>query len=747
MTDSRAATSDDTTRVTDEDGHTEHPVVPGTTMAEPSNPEAALVPDWLVSSAQLGWRVLAIAVLLVVLGYITILLGTVAASIVVAIVVAAVFAPMVLRLRAGGHSRNGAAAIVWTTIILVAIGLLLLLAVAFLPYLGDFVSTLDSSVSDVQTQLAEVNAPDWIGTLLQDAVAQAKDSASQSFASWAGNVVGILILATFLIFFFLRDGDKAWLWIFQASSDEKREVITEAGDEALARVGGYLRGTTVLSGIVALTDLLFMVLLGVPMAGPLAGLVFLGGYIPYFGGIVTSIIVLIVTYSALGAQATLVMILLMGVRGVLVSYLVRPAIYGHTVRIHPALVLVVLPAGWEVAGVVGLFAAVPVTAVLMATARATVAIIRPAHPPSLPDLVPPWIDRVAQFSWRILISIALVALIVGVLNALPLMVVPVILATIFTAALDPLVEALMRRGRSRARAAIIVVAGGFLAIVGLLALAFASLFKQADEIAATANAGADDVDTASGGQLGSLTDVLESGSGQALQTIEGMSGALPAIITVTVLSTLLTYYFLRDGGELWQHILSHAGPDARSSINGAATRAFDVLGGYMIGTAGISFVGAASMFVIMVILGLPLALPVFVLSFILGFIPYIGSLISTLIAFLIAVAVGSTTDVVIMGIWTLVFNIVQGNVVSPMVYGRTVHIHPAIVLVAIPAGSAIAGILGMFIVVPALGVVAATWRTATALLGRSKQAKDKEPDDEADGPPAPASSVAAEGPP
>ena len=66
------------------------------------------------------------------------------------------------------------------------------------------------------------------------------------------------------------------------------------------------------------------------------------------------------------------------------------------------------------------------------------------------------------------------------------------------------------------------------------------------------------------------------------------------------------------------------------------------------------------------------------------------------------------------------FNLVTGNIVTPLVYGRTVHLHPAVVLVAIPAGAAIAGILGMFIVVPALAVVAATWRTVLAVIGTQR---------------------------
>jgi predicted PurR-regulated permease PerM len=61
-----------------------------------------------------------------------------------------------------------------------------------------------------------------------------------------------------------------------------------------------------------------------------------------------------------------------------------------------------------------------------------------------------------------------------------------------------------------------------------------------------------------------------------------------------------------------------------------------------------------------------------------------------------------------------------------LVYGKTVHIHPAIVLVAIPAGSAIAGILGMFIIVPALGVVAVSWRTVLRVMSVRKAGTDPE---------------------
>ena len=150
----------------------------------------------------------------------------------------------------------------------------------------------------------------------------------------------------------------------------------------------------------------------------------------------------------------------------------------------------------------------------------------------------------------------------------------------------------------------------------------------------------------------------------------------------------------------------------------------------MIATGAISAVGAASQFLVMAILGIPLAWPLAILSFFGGFIPYIGSLLTTMLAFLVTVAVGSTQDIIIMFVFTMVFNIVQGNIVAPLFYGRAVNIHPAIVLLAIPAGAAVAGIAGMFLAVPVIGVVATGWRTVLRVFGTEPEDRAGQPDAE-----------------
>ena len=182
------------------------------------------------------------------------------------------------------------------------------------------------------------------------------------------------------------------------------------------------------------------------------------------------------------------------------------------------------------------------------------------------------------------------------------------------------------------------------------------------------------------------------------------------VVLVLLLGGFLTFYFIRDGRRVWQELTRAVPSDRRGLLDAAGTRAVDVLGGYMLGTAAISAFGAASQWVIMILLGLPLALPLAILALFAGFIPYVGGFVATSLAFFVAVAVGDSTTIVIMFIYTIVFNIVQGNFVTPLVYGKAVSLHPAIVLLAVPIGNALAGIVGMFLVVPVAGVIATTWR-------------------------------------
>jgi predicted PurR-regulated permease PerM len=681
-----------------------------------------LVPGWLVRLAAVGWRLLATTLLALVLLAIAVELWTVTASILVAAIVAATFAPYVLELRRRGWSRIKAAAAVFLGAAFVIVTTLIIIVIAFLPYVGPVLDAIHAGVSSFQAALAQLSFPPSVGVAV-DLVSRGLEfwlsASAASFASDIASVATVALLATFLTFFFLMDGDKAWVWVLSSANTWRRDEITTSGHVALERVGGYLRGTAILAAVDGIAEGLFLVILGVPLAAPLAVIVFFGRFIPYVGGFVTTVLLLLVTYASQGATAAIILLILISILNIIQGKFLAPIIYHKTVDIHPALALIALPAGAAVAGIVGLFAAIPIVAFVLAVSGAAVTVlgVEPDRRSSARNpMVPLWLDRLGQVSWRMLVALALLGVAIAAAVQVPIVVIPLVLGIVLAATLTPLSDALERRGWSHGRAAIASVLGATLAVFAIIALTVGSLVGSASEMTAAASAGASSADASTGGNAGALVALVGKFGVGIVSTIGSALSNLAGIAVIILLAILLTYYFMRDGPAAWQHFLARLEPGRRSHVEAAGRRSFSVLGGYMVGTGAISIFGAVTQFLIMTILGLPYALPLAVLAFFGGFIPYIGSIITTGLAFLVTVETGTPTDIAIMAIFTVVFNIVQGNFVAPIVYSKVVSLHPAVVLVAIPAGNEIAGVIGMFLVVPFLGVFAAVWRTVLRVL-------------------------------
>ncbi|HSS36516.1 MAG TPA: AI-2E family transporter, partial [Patescibacteria group bacterium] len=507
--------------------------VPG----QPASDRPSLAPVWLDHLAALGWRVLVTVALAAVVVWLALILDTITVSVLVAVIIAATFAPLATALRNRGWSRTKTAAVVTVGAILVITAVIVLIVLAFVPYVPDIIAGIQAGLTKAQANLA---ASGVSTTELSGVEAQAQAWLSDHISAIVGAVgtaVTIAILGGILLFFLLQDGDKAWVWCLQAMGDWQRERITSSGDDALQRVGGYLRGTALLAGAHAATDLVFLILLGVPLPAPLAVLVFFGGFIPYVGGLVTSLVVLGVAYAAIGAQGTFILLVLIVITNVILNNIVRPVVYGKTVHIHPAVVLIALPAGAAVAGVVGLFVAIPVVAFVTAVWGSVVAILEPEQD-SVAEIgiVPGWLDRVAQWSWRLLIGAALLGFAVWLAVMLPLVVMPIVLAVVLAATFAPMAGALLRRGWGRGRAALTVTAGAFLIITGIMVLTSVVLVEQLQPLVAQAAAGATKIDTATNGALSSLTSTTGEATGAVVDAARSFSSGIAGLVIVLVLA-------------------------------------------------------------------------------------------------------------------------------------------------------------------------------------------------------------------
>jgi predicted PurR-regulated permease PerM len=646
------------------------------------------------------------------------LLGTVVASVVLAAAVTAAFDPLADRLRAGGRSSLATAGLVTLTAAGLGIGVIVLVVVAFLPATADLVRALRAGLDAAEAAIESGSITPPVSTIVSDVVTGVSDwltTAASAVLAGVASTATILLLAFFLLFFMVTDADRSISWMLQAAADWQRARIAEGVATARRRLGRSLRETALRAAALGAITLLAAIVLGLPAPLALGVLVFLGGFIPLLGPIATTAFVGLVALGSGGLLAATVAIGALVATTIFLPRILGPDRWrGH--GIHPGVVLVALTIGGVVGGPLGMVLGVPVAIVLRDVAPSVIAALNGTRRPEPHEgIVPRWLDRLAQWSWRLLTLAAVTAIVVAALVQVPLIVIPLVLASVAAATLAPGAAILLRRGLAPTTASMAMTAGGFGLILVILVVTLTSLAEPLQEIVATAVAGAGTIDDTIGTET--LASVVEAIGPQLVEAVAIVIAGIAGLTISIVLGAILTFYLLRDGVRALEVATRPLAPWRQDELEAAAGRATSILGNYMIGTGAISAVGAASQFLIMSILGIPLAWPLAILSFFGGFIPYIGSLLTTLLAFLVTVAVGSTQDILIMAIFTLVFNIVQGNIVAPLVYGRAVSIHPAIVLLAIPAGAAVAGIAGMFLAVPVIGVVATTWRTVLRVFG------------------------------
>jgi putative heme transporter len=300
---------------------------------------------------------------------------------------------------------------------------------------------------------------------------------------------------------------------------------------------------------------------------------------------------------------------------------------------------------------------------------------------------------------------------------IPILSLPVVLAAIFACVLKPIDRAARRRGAGPTTAALFATVASVVVVVAVVAVTIISLVGSMPDIVGTATIGAGDLNVGA-----TPVDLARALGGGLTAAITALVTGIAEVAIGLVFALVLTFFLLRDGQALWNVLLHYVPANRREPVDTVATTSASILYGSMVGTAIVSFAGAVLQFITMVLLGLPLAFPVSVLMFFGGFIPYVGSFIVTLIGFLIALAVGSTVDVILYAIYTIVFNIVQGNVVAPLVYSKTVSVHPAVVLLAAPAGAAIGGFIGMVLIVPIISMVQHTWRIVIHLFDQDPAA-------------------------
>lgn len=333
---------------------------------------------WGDSFGLLATRSLQIIVVLiltagVVIGMST--LSTVVIPILLALIFASTFSPVMAWLR--GHRVPSALAtvlVLLTIVLLLAgVGWLIVWAVrdqwdelsaqaeTGFQQVIDWVKTLPFAPDHDQLVEWQQNVTDFLTGFLT----------SSQFGSGALAGVGIvtnfvtgLILMVVVLFFFLKDGPQIWRFLLRPFEGEALARAERAGDKTVQTLGHYVRGTASVAAVDAIGIGVGLLILQVPLALPLAVLVFVLAFIPIVGATLAGILAALV---ALVANGPLSAVLVVGVV-VLVNQLegnfLQPVLMGRALKLHSLVILLALTIGTVLSGVLGAVLAVPIAAVV-----------------------------------------------------------------------------------------------------------------------------------------------------------------------------------------------------------------------------------------------------------------------------------------------------------------------------------------------------------------------------------------------
>ncbi|WP_268811449.1 AI-2E family transporter, partial [Archangium violaceum] len=365
------------------------------------------------------------------------------------------------------------------------------------------------------------------------------------------------------------------------------------------------------------------------------------------------------------------------------------------------------------------------------------------------------LSGMARFSGRCLLIAGFLYVVGLVVRSLPLVFLSLFVALLLTTLLSPVADWLARHRVPRSLAAGGTVLVGVACVGGLLAFIIprtvSGVVAHADTLAQRARGVARSLTRLLPGQaltldeLGSRAEAWVRQNSQELATgaASGLS-ALTLVVSGVLLALVLTFFFVRDGDSLVRSSLSPLPPVRRRRVHAAANEAWKTLSRWVRGTVLVALIDAAGIGIGLVVLGVPLALPLALLTFLGAFVPIIGAVVAGLVAVLVAWAmVGLKAALITLAI-VLAVQQLEGNVLQPVIMGRVLPLHPAVVLLAVTTGTLLAGVAGALVAVPLLSAVTAGTR-AFLVGGHGPGERDEQwpeaPEGPADGgeaqPPAP----------
>lgn len=362
---------------------------------------------------------------------------------------------------------------------------------------------------------------------------------------------------------------------------------------------------------------------------------------------------------------------------------------------------------------------------------------------------PPEPDRISLRKWSetsarvLVIALALFAALY-MWRMLSFILLPFVIALMLAALLAPARDALERLRIPRPLAALATVLGTIAAIGAVLVVIAPDIATQIGEVVDQLRAGVDQIpqlardvgikDADLQQMLDSATKSLRSEGGTIASRVGSgvltVAGTVTNVVAGMVLTLMLLIYVLIDGRGFWAGLLKFAPVGRRQGWADGGARAWRALQVFVRGQVLVAAIDGIGVGFGLWLVGVPLWLPLGVLTAVLSLIPTIGAILAGGLSALVALSSNGVSGM----LWAIVIAVIvqqlEGNVLYPVMVGRSVSIHPLAMLLGVGAGTAILGTVGALIAAPIMTVIGASagWITVgDAPEGDVPDALDEDP--------------------
>ncbi|KJQ53522.1 AI-2E family transporter [Microbacterium sp. SA39] len=329
------------------------------------------VPPRLRITAAYAWRLLLIAAAIGVFIWLVMLLKLLVIPLMVAILITALLWPAFEWMLRHRFPRWSAIALSLIGTAAIVAGLVWLVVWQVRLELPAVQASTATAIDDFQVwlhegplQLSDKQIADYIdqGLAMIEEQTQALLSGALAIGTTLGHVLTGALLALFSLICLLADGGGIWRWTVKLFPRDARPAVDGAARNGWRTIVNYARTQLFVATIDAIGIGLGAFLLQVPLALPVAVLVFLGSFIPIVGAVATGAVAVFLALVYNGPLIALFMLLVVLAVQQIEGHILQPIMMGSAVKVHPLAVVLVVAGGAMIAGIPGALFAVPLAA-------------------------------------------------------------------------------------------------------------------------------------------------------------------------------------------------------------------------------------------------------------------------------------------------------------------------------------------------------------------------------------------------